>query len=590
MNISKVTLAVGCCITAAGLTGCNTQEPTRPNIILILSDDQGWGDLGITGNKNLQTPNIDQLALNGALFDHFYVCPVSSPTRAELLTGRYHDRCGVYSTSEGGERLNLDETTIAEVFKRAGYITAAFGKWHNGMQYPYHPNARGFDEFYGFCSGHWGDYFNSQLMEHNGELVKGNGYITDDMTDRAIDFIGKHRNDPFFLYIPYNTPHSPMQVPDKWWDKFKDKELEMFADERVKENIPFTRAALAMCENIDWNVGRIMEKLKEMELDEETIVLYFCDNGPNEWRWNGGMKGRKGSVDEGGVRSPLIIKWKGRIEPGTRIDEISGVIDLFPTLAELAGIDYKTKNLLDGVSLKPLILNAGSSWNDRYIISSWNGRVSIRSQNYRLDPQGELFNMIDDPGQYKNISEEEPEITRQMKMVADQFRRDVLSEIPVDERRFTVGHPDFRCTQLPARDGKPYGNIVRSNRSPNSTYFTNWTSVNDSITWSSEVLSEGSYEVEIYYTCPAEDVGSEFQLSFGSDKLVARIAEAHDPPLRGMENDRIPRTQSYVKDFRPLNMGVIHLKKGSGFMTLKALDIPGTMVMDFRTMNLKRIR
>jgi len=589
-KLSNAGLTAGCCITVIGLSGCRDQSAIRPNIILLLSDDQGWGDLGITGNKNLQTPNIDQLTLNGALFNHFYVCPVSSPTRAELLTGRYHDRCGVYSTSEGGERLNLDETTIAEVFKRAGYETAAFGKWHNGMQPPYHPNARGFNEFYGFCTGHWGDYFNSHLMEHNGEIVQGNGYITDDLTDKAIDFIGKHRDGPFFLYIPYNTPHSPMQVPDQWWNKFKDKELEMFADGRVEENIPFTRAALAMCENIDWNVGRIIGKLKELELEEETIVLYFCDNGPNEWRWNGGMKGRKGSVDEGGVRSPLIIKWKGKIEPGTRIEEVSGVIDLLPTLTDMAGIDYKTKNPLDGVSLKPLILKESSSLNNRYIISSWNGRVSIRSQNYRLDPQGKLFDMTNDPGQYTDISGNEPYITLQHKTVAEEFRTEVLAMIQHDERRFTVGHPDFKYTQLPARDGKPHGNIVRSNRSPNSTYFTNWTSVNDSITWSAEVLSEGSFEVEIYYTCPAKDVGSEFQLSFGSDKLVARITEAHDPPLRGMENDRIPRTQSYVKDFKPLNMGNIHLMKGTGVLTLKALDIPGGQVMDFRTMILKRIR
>jgi len=593
MNFRKVSnagLAAGCCITVIGLSGCKDQSAIRPNIILILSDDQGWGDLGITGNKNLQTPNIDQLALNGALFNHFYVCPVSSPTRAELLTGRYHDRSGVYSTSEGGERLNLDETTIAEVFKRAGYETAAFGKWHNGMQPPYHPNARGFDEFYGFCTGHWGDYFNSHLMEHNGEIVQGNGYVTDDLTDKAIDFIGKHHDDPFFLYVPYNTPHSPMQVPDEWWDKFRDKELEMFADGRVEENIPFTRAALAMCENIDRNVGRIIEKLKELELEEETIVLYFCDNGPNEWRWNGGMKGRKGSVDEGGVRSPLIIRWKGKIEPGTRIDEVSGVIDLLPTLADMAGIEYKTKNPIDGVSLKPLILKESLSWNNRYIISSWNGRVSIRSQNYRLDPQGELFDMTNDPGQYTNISGNEPDITLQHKKVAEQFRKEVLDSITPDGRSFTAGHPGFIYTQLPARDGKPHGNIVRSNRSPNSTYFTNWTSLSDSITWNTEVLSEGNYEVNIYYTCSVRDTGATFQLSFGDDKLFSRITEAHDPPLRGMENDRIQRTQSYVKDFKPLNMGIIHLSKGTGVLTLKALDIPGAQVMDFRTMILKRIR
>ena len=144
----------------------------QPNVVVILTDDQGWGDLSLHGNTNLQTPNIDQLAEQGAQFDRFFVCPVCSPTRAEFLTGRYHPRSGVYSTSAGGERMNLDESTIADAFKAAGYKTAAFGKWHNGMQYPYHPNARGFDEYYGFCSGHWGHYF-SPLLEHNGELVKG---------------------------------------------------------------------------------------------------------------------------------------------------------------------------------------------------------------------------------------------------------------------------------------------------------------------------------------------------------------------------------------------------------------------------------
>jgi len=159
----------------------------RPNVVVILTDDQGWGDLSLHGNSQISTPNIDQLALDGARFEHFYVSAVCSPTRAGFLTGRHHVRSGVYSTSQGGERINADETTIADVFRAAGYHTAAFGKWHSGMQYPYHPNARGFDEFYGFCSGHWGNYF-SPMLEHNGQIVKGNGFIVDDLTTRAMDF------------------------------------------------------------------------------------------------------------------------------------------------------------------------------------------------------------------------------------------------------------------------------------------------------------------------------------------------------------------------------------------------------------------
>ena len=160
----------------------------QPNVLVILTDDQGWGDLSLNGNQNLSTPHIDRLAAEGAKFERFYVCPVCSPTRAEFLTGRYHARGGVYSTSAGGERLDLDEITIAQSFQAGGYRTAAFGKWHNGMQYPYHPNARGFELFYGFCSGHWGHYW-SPMLERNGEIVQGQGFIIDDLTESAIDFM-----------------------------------------------------------------------------------------------------------------------------------------------------------------------------------------------------------------------------------------------------------------------------------------------------------------------------------------------------------------------------------------------------------------
>ena len=168
------------------------KQVKHPNVIIILTDDQGWGDLSMSGNTNINTPNIDKLAQNGAVFERFYVSPVCSPTRAEILTGRYHVRGGVYSTSEGGERLDLDETTMADNFKQNGYKTAAYGKWHNGMQYPYHPNARGFDDFYGFCSGHWGNYF-SPMLEHNGEIVKGDGFLPDDLTNKALSFIESNK-------------------------------------------------------------------------------------------------------------------------------------------------------------------------------------------------------------------------------------------------------------------------------------------------------------------------------------------------------------------------------------------------------------
>ncbi|MFW5774478.1 MAG: arylsulfatase, partial [Tangfeifania sp.] len=413
LNLSRLIIYFLFLLFFAGCNQPGTSQETKPNIILILTDDQGWGDLGHHGNRNIATPNIDKLAQQGVSFENFYVSPVCSPTRAELLTGRYHPRGGVYSTSAGGERLNLDETAIAEIFKDAGYATAAYGKWHNGMQPPYHPNARGFDDYYGFCSGHWGNYF-SPMLEHNGQIVQGEGFIIDDFTGHGLEFIEQNKNQPFFLYLPFNTPHSPMQVPDKWWNEFENKELEMRHRDLEKEDIDFTRAALAMCENIDWNVGRIADKVDELNLANNTIIIYMSDNGPNSWRWNGGMKGRKGSIDEGGVRSPFFIKWSGTIEPGKNVEEIAAAIDLLPTLSEMAGIEITSEKPLDGISLKPLILKDNPVWKERMIFCHWNNRTSVRNQKYRLDNNNRLFDIENDRGQKTDISDQYPEITSKL--------------------------------------------------------------------------------------------------------------------------------------------------------------------------------
>lgn len=330
----------------------------RPNVVVILADDQGWGDVGFNGNTNVQTPNVDRLAQSGTILDRFFVCPVCSPTRAQFLTGRYYPRCGVRDVTSGQERLNLDETTIADTFKAAGYATGAFGKWHNGSQWPYHPNARGFDEYYGFTSGHWGEYFDPPL-EHNGEFVRGKGYIGDDLTDHAIAFIEKNHDRPFFCYLPLNIPHSPFCVPDKYWDRLKDNPIAQRGRLGDKEDLSITRSVLAMAEDIYWNVGRLLSRLDELHLAENTIVVYFSDNGPVSERWNGGMKGLKGTTDEGGIREPFCIRWPGRIKAGATLREIAGDIDLLPTLTSLTGAPLISKKPLDGRNLAPLLLGKG---------------------------------------------------------------------------------------------------------------------------------------------------------------------------------------------------------------------------------------
>lgn len=554
----------------------------RPNVVVILADDQGWGDLSVHGNVNLKTPNIDSLARDGALFDRFFVCAVCAPTRAEFFTGRYHSRGGVRGVSTGQERLNIDEKTIGDTFKAAGYATAAYGKWHNGTQYPYHPNARGFDDYYGFCSGHWGNYFDP-ILEHNGKIVRGKGFIIDDLTNHALTFIAKNRNRPFFCYLPYNTPHSPFQVPDKFYEKFSDDPIQMRNRDPKTEKLDTTRCVLAMCENIDWNVGRVLRQLDKLKLTENTIVIYFSDNGPNSWRWNDGMKGRKGSTDEGGNRVPCLVRWPGHIKPGTKIPQIAGAIDLLPTLADMAGISIVGTKPLDGVSVKPLLLRETDNWPDRMIFSHQRGRVSVRTQQYRLDHTGKLFDMTTDPGQYQDISKDKPEVAAKLREAVARWKDEVLPKSAKDDRPFPVGYAEFPTTILPARDGVPHGNVRRSAGAPNCSFFTNWSSAGDKITWDIEVANSGNYQAVIYYTCAKENIGSTVELNFNGSRVQGKVTKPHDPPLVGEEFDRVSRGgESYVKDFQPLDLGIFRLEKGRGLLTLSALDVPGRRVMDVR--------
>jgi hypothetical protein len=344
-----------------------------------------------------------------------------------------------------------------------------------------------------------------------------------------------------------------------------------------------TRAALAMCENLDANVGRVLRRLDELKLTEKTIVVYFSDNGPAHWRWNGGMKGRKGTTDEGGVRSPLFVRWPGHVKPGTKVPQIAAAIDLLPSLTDLAGVPAAGGKPLDGVSLAPLLLGRGEPWPERMIFSHWNGSVSVRTQQYRLDTAGKLYDMTKDPGQQHDAAGQEPETAGRLRDAVARWRRDVLSELKREDRPFTVGYREFPKTPLPARDGVPHGNVRRSAKAPNCSYFTNWTSPDDRITWDIDVATAGRYEVVVYYTCPREDVGSRVEASFHGERVDGLVAEANDPPLVGAEHDRVPRdAESYVKDFKPLRLGVLPLDKGRGLLTLRALHVPGKQVMDLR--------
>jgi arylsulfatase A-like enzyme len=562
-----------------------------PNVLVILTDDQGWGDLSVHGNTNLETPHIDSLARDGVTLEHFYVCHVCAPTRAEFLTGRYYPRTGVSGVSVGRERLNRDEETIADHFRAAGYTTGAFGKWHNGTQPPYHPNNRGFDEFYGFTSGHWGHYF-SPPLDSNGKRVRGNGFVVDDCADHAMHFMEANQDRPFFCYVPFNTPHSPMMVPDRFYNDFAELYPAMRHREENREDLMMTRAALALCENIDWNVGRILGKLTELNLHEKTIVVFFSDNGPNSYRWNGGMKGRKGSLDEGGLRSPCFVRWPGRIEAGRSIAPLTAAIDLLPTLTDLAGFSPTHKRVLDGRSLLPLLLGEGAEWEPRTLLAVKPGQarhqVSVRNQRYRLDDKGRLFDLTTDLGQNQDVAAVHPEVAARMLREAAAHRAEMAVSFKANTGRpFTVGFG--AKTTLPARDGVPHGTIKRSSKAPNNSFFTHWTHRDDSITWDIEVAASGEFEAIVYYTCAEGDEGAQLRLSrAGSDSVVKQVTEAFDPPLYDKSKERVANSHYFVKDFKSLHLGSLRLQQGRGLLKLDALDIPGRRVIDVHSIELVR--
>jgi arylsulfatase A len=322
-----------------------TQPAQPPNVVFILADDLGYGDLACFGNDAVRTPNLDRLTREGVMLtQHYSASPLCAPARAALLTGRYNHRSGAVDvpSNRGLDRIALSEKTIADYFKAAGYSTGMVGKWHNGLHdIRYHPRSRGFDEFYGFLNGGM-DYY-EWALDWNSETRYADGrYLTDVFTDVSVDFITNHRNDPFFLYLAYNAPHTPFQAPDKMIQRYRDLN-------RFTEHVC---CLYAMIEQMDAGIGKILQTLETLGLRENTLIVFTSDNGPQfidgAERFNGSFSGSKWSVLEGGIRVPAIVSRPGRLPSGTAVDSIVHFCDWLPTLLSWAGVKPELSNPLDG--------------------------------------------------------------------------------------------------------------------------------------------------------------------------------------------------------------------------------------------------
>jgi hypothetical protein len=304
------------------------------------------------------------------------------------------------------------------------------------------------------------------------------------------------------------------------------------------------------------------------------------------------MKGRKGSTDEGGVRSPLVVRWPAKVKPSTVVTPVAAAVDLYPTLTDLAGVKRVGDKPFDGITLAPWLLGGTNPPPDRVLFQHWAGRVSARDQRFRLDATGQLFDITTDPAQQKNVAADHPRDAKRLADAVERWTREVVAELPkTDARPFPVGYADFPRVVLPARDGVPHSNVKRSAAAPNCSFFTNWATTDDRMTWEVEVNTAGRYEAIIHYTCPKADVGSAVELTIGKSKWSGTIADAHDPPLRGKEHDRVSRGgESYVKDFRPLSLGVVELPTGKATLTLRATKVTGKQIDDVRAVELVLVK
>jgi arylsulfatase A-like enzyme len=409
-------------------------EAKRPNVVLVLTDDQGYGDLGCHGNPVLKTPNLDRLHEQSTRLTNFHVDPTCSPTRSALLTGRYSSRTGVWHTVMGRSLLRRDEVTMADLFAANGYRTGLFGKWHLGDNYPYRPQDRGFREVLTFGGGgigntpdFWGNNYFDDTLRHNGKLEKFNGYCTDVFFAAALRFIERNKDRPFFAYVATNAPHAPYNVADKYSKPY------------LAQGVPEQRARFyGMIANIDENVGRLLARLKELGLEENTIVVFMTDNGTSggynekSGGHNAGMRGIKGSEYDGGHRVPCFVRWPGQLAGGKDVARVAAHIDVLPTLLDLCGLPKPEKVAFDGASLRPLLTGKGD-WPARTLLvhsqridhpEKWR-KCAVMTDRWRLVNGKELYDMPADPGQKKDVAREHPEAVADLRRAYERWWTDI---------------------------------------------------------------------------------------------------------------------------------------------------------------------
>ncbi|MFY0713224.1 arylsulfatase [Seonamhaeicola sp. NFXS20] len=533
---------------------------SKPNVILIVTDDQGFGDLGYYGNPHIKTPVLDSLASKSVRFDDFSVNPVCAPTRSAIMTGKYSMTTGVHDTYRGGAMMAPSEVTIAEILKEAGYKTGMIGKWHLGDNYPMRPQDQGFDYTLNHLSGgigQYGDwpntlkrdssYFNPILWK-NGKQVQTQGYCTDVFTEAAMDYVEDNKENPFFLYLAYNAPHGPLQLPQKYYDMYKDVDIDAGlinqgkpypnVTDHSREN---SRKVYGMVTNIDDNLRLLFKKLEDVGIDENTLVIFMTDNGPQHPRYIAGMRGKKGSVFQGGVRVPSFWYYPKAFKEARDIKTPAAHYDILPTLVEFTGAKMPENLNIEGESLLPLLTKKEETLPERIINRYWARtapvhyrNVSTRKGEMKLvgvgkDEDGndkfELFNLNEDPYEQNDISAEHPALVEELKAEMDTW----LNTMETSEHIVNSPMPII---------GTVHENPVMLNQ--NDALFLKKEGVKkEFIYWDVIVDEAKTFDITVHFDAPIATTG-ELELDLGSQTKTVKI-EANGQTSFSFNNIELPK-------------------------------------------------
>ncbi|MFT5467440.1 MAG: arylsulfatase A-like enzyme [Verrucomicrobiales bacterium] len=562
----------------------------HPNILLIMTDDMGYWDTGISGNPHIDTPSLDQLARDGVQFTRFHAASVCAPTRAGVMTGRYYLRTGLYNTRFGGDTLGKDESTIADALRANGYRTGLFGKWHLGKYSGYQPQQRGFEEFFGHYHGHIERYENPDQVVHNGEPVETRGYVSELFADAAMDFMGASQaaEKPFFCFLSFNAPHSPWTLDTSHAHQAEgDKLLEKY----LERGLPIREARIyALVERVDQNVGRVSGFLEESGLAENTAVFFMSDNGGVSKFWKGGLNGNKASSYEGGTRSPLFAKYPGRFPAGGVVTAQTSHVDLFMTFVNLAGMKMELDRPMDGKSLLPLLYAGKGEHHHEYVYHTWDryfpnpdNRWAISDERWKLLCQvgtgvkGErknwrLFDLQNDPGESKNLVGEHPEIVERLRTEFVRWFDEVTDGVTYAPAPIPVGDPAENPVEIQPSWAKWEGkNIEYVFEGYDWDTIEGWRDAGEKATWNLDVVKGGVYEIELEYGCRPADAGGLLTIDVGENQIQFR-----------------PTATPTANVFKRVKIGEVELQAGEQLLTAECHEAAGTELMRLNKIWLRR--